>query len=366
MINRENYFDVYAWLNYLQERQVDSMTIKTYWSRIRHLLEWANDCRLTEIYKIKPTFPAFIENLKNRQGGALGAAQFTALCKTARAFLSWARDEYPPRYRKVEKHWIDTIVPPRGRGEESELRERVIYQVEEVIKLATCPVEYLTEKRTRAGAAFLFLSGMRIGAFSTLPIGCVDLEHLKVEQLPSRGVRTKNRKAAITTLLPIPELLQVVREWDNQVRGSLGSECLWYAHMDHHGELTQEQPDQKALTERTHLFNKDLKKLCEKAGIAYKSAHKFRHGHAVYALKRAKTVEQLKAISQNLMHSTVGITDGIYGNLVEDDVHNTIMGLTAGSENERSRISPELEKLIRQFVAQQAGKNTPGSQPERV
>jgi hypothetical protein len=41
-------------------------------------------------------------------------------------------------------------------------------------------------------------------------------------------------------------------------------------------------------------------------------------------------MEQLKAISQNVMHSSVGITDGIYGRLVEDDVHNLITGLSEG------------------------------------
>jgi len=46
------------------------------------------------------------------------------------------------------------------------------------------------------------------------------------------------------------------------------------------------------------------------------------------------------------MHSSIGITDGIYGRLVEDDVHEAILGLgkvaDGGSELELS-----IEKIMR-------------------
>lgn len=54
---------------------------------------------------------------------------------------------------------------------------------------------------------------MRATAFGTLPIKCVDIAARKVSQLPTMGVKTKNRKAAITTLLDIPDLLEVVTDW---------------------------------------------------------------------------------------------------------------------------------------------------------
>jgi site-specific recombinase XerD len=59
----------------------------------------------------------------------------------------------------------------------------------------------------------------------------------------------------------------------------------------------------------------------ERVGLPYHSPHKFRHGHAVYALKMAKKgVFALKAVSQNLMHENLSITDGIYGIMAETDV----------------------------------------------
>ena len=42
------------------------------------------------------------------------------------------------------------------------------------------------------------------------------------------GVRTKNKKHATTFLLPIPELLEVVKDWDREVR-KVNPEGLWFA-----------------------------------------------------------------------------------------------------------------------------------------
>lgn len=63
------------------------------------------------------------------------------------------------------------------------------------------------------------------------------------------------------------------------------------------------------------------------AGVTYQSPHKLRHGHVVYGIKNARSLEELKAISQNVMHSSVVITDKIYGNLVGNDVAEIIARL---------------------------------------
>ncbi len=65
-----------------------------------------------------------------------------------------------------------------------------------------------------------------------------------------------------------------------------------------------------------------------RVGLPYHSPHKFRHGHAVYALKLTQTVGDLKAVSQNLMHANLSITDGVYGILSADDTRERITRLT--------------------------------------
>ena len=82
-----------------------------------------------------------------------------------------------------------------------------------------------------------------------------------------------------------------------------------------------------AYTGRHDTVAKDIQLICNKANVPYLSPHKLRHGHTVYALKRAQNMGQLKAISQNIMHKSVVTTDQIYGRLIHDDVQEIIASL---------------------------------------
>ena len=76
----------------------------------------------------------------------------------------------------------------------------------------------------------------------------------------------------------------------------------------------------KAGEYRASIATRDLKQWLTKVGLLYHSPHKFRHGFAVLALKNAKDIQALKAVSQTLMHSNISITDGGYGILSQIDV----------------------------------------------
>ena len=73
-----------------------------------------------------------------------------------------------------------------------------------------------------------------------------------------------------------------------------------------------------------------LARLCARANIDYHSPHKLRHGHAVYAMGNATTIADFKAVSQNLMHASLGITDRLYGVLQGEDVQTSIRSLSGG------------------------------------
>lgn len=75
------------------------------------------------------------------------------------------------------------------------------------------------------------------------------------------------------------------------------------------------------------------------------SPHKFRHGHAVYALKMARDVSGLKAVSQNLMHENLAITDGIYGVLSSGDVETRTRELVGKNEDDGESELGELLKV---------------------
>lgn len=75
---------------------------------------------------------------------------------------------------------------------------------------------------------------------------------------------------------------------------------------------------------RSDRARKDVYKWLRKNNLTVYSPHKFRHGHAVFMLKRSDTVGELKAASQNMMHSSLQVTDSIYSVLEDKDIKNKI------------------------------------------
>lgn len=70
----------------------------------------------------------------------------------------------------------------------------------------------------------------------------------------------------------------------------------------------------------------------------------------MYALKQAKDVQALKAVSQNLMHSNLSITDGVYGILSESDVRGQIISLGQKIATDQNRDTNQLLPLLMELV----------------
>ena len=326
MINRENYILARAFLVYLDKvNQLDEGSLRMYWQGLKHLLQWADFHTFKYAHKIMPSFPEYLLTARNDRhtddkdaGKQLTAKYMKKVLGEARMFFKWLRIT-ESGYGIITEAWIETLKVRRSADTQSRLLERNYWRLEDVRKITTLNPSCLRERRDRAAFAFLMLSGMRIGAFVTLPADCVNIKTRKIQQLPEKGVQTKNSKAAVTFLLPIADLLEIATEWDTYIHTLKGS-YNWYAPIDHNGDYLLPGLLKGSYTGRAEAFKQGLKQLCELAGIPYKSPHKIRHGHGVYGVKKAKDIAQLKAISQNLMHANIGITDGIYGNLAEDDL----------------------------------------------
>jgi integrase len=266
-------------------------------------------------------------------------------CSLARHFFTWARRALK-EYRLVDQLWIETLRPARF---VETVKKRELYTLDEVMALTRpAPDDRLRDQRDKAAVALLFLSGMRVGAFTTLPAMALDLDSLSVKQWPELGVVTKNGKAATTYLLNIPDLLDIIRSWDNVVRSGSSPTVMWYSRLKYNPAADKVTVDKAtvASVRRSGLVADSLKRLCESEGINYRSPHKLRHGHAVYALKQARTIAELKAVSQNLMHSDLRITDKIYGVLTENDVQGLITGLTRDNSTNQHSVVEMLELLL--------------------
>lgn len=338
LINRRNWSDTRAYLTYRAEvlNAVDG-SLRLYRTHLDHLLRWATDIPFARAADIRPVFPRYIADLKT------SPTYQAKTLETARAFLEWARDRNPDTY--PPKAYRETLRPVKTQPQAIETRE--YYTLEEMLILAAAPVTTLTEQRDRAAACLLFLSGARAAAFCTLPLRAVNLTLYELKQWPLWGVRTKNRKAGTTYLLQNEEvgpLLDIAREWDEIVRRTLPSSAPWYALIDRN--TTAFAKSQVPGQSRTSNLAQHLNALCTRTGVKYKSPHKFRHGFAVYALSLCETMEDFKAVSQNLMHNSMSTTDAIYAKMVNDRVaaRMAILG-----SRKKLREDPEILELFKEF-----------------
>lgn len=321
MIHRQNYLDVKAYLTHKQVvLQRSQKTIRRDWAHLRHVLEWCDEIPFPQAYELRsPVFPAYLV----MQDLSVGSIKHGL--SSTRAFFRFAATEWPQRYKKITPSWINTLVPPRHISNGELLPKRKIYTLDDMMRIADVVPTDLRETRAQAGACMLFISGMRPGALGSIPIYAVNVQSLTLQQLPSLGVKTKNGKAAITYMIPIARLLEIVSAWDAFVRVTLPEQALWYATLKR--DKSAVTATFQAAEGRVQSIEDDLKILCKLAGIPYRSPHQLRHGHAVYGLKRSKDMKTFKAISQNLMHASITTTDTIYSRLLHDDIRDVITNL---------------------------------------
>lgn len=71
----------------------------------------------------------------------------------------------------------------------------------------------------------------------------------------------------------------------------------------------------------------------------------------MYGLKNAKDIGDLKAVSQNLMHSSLNITDGIYGMLSDDNIKQRIDNIGKIPNGESDQSEEKRKKLIMNMIA---------------
>jgi integrase len=321
MINKNNWLLIRKYLEYrLRVDQLCAGSYKLEDVYTRYILEWAGEKSFLKAPTFRPTLPEYLRAARlDGSKKRLSPGYIKKVLATARRFFSWLVDTQTG-YKSIKISWISTIKAKRL----TEIpKQRDAVSLDEIYQIAYAPVDNLVEERIRAAAVFLYLSGMRIGAFVSLPLLAVDIPTRRVTQYPNLGVRTKNEKYAITYLLNIPDLLSIVQAWDDKVRSILPPEGFWFAPFSPDtGEI-----DITAFEIGEHrqtLARKNLVAWMEKTGLKYHSFHKFRHGHIQYGLAHSKTHADFKAVSLNVMHSNIQITDQFYSNIPESEIKDRI------------------------------------------
>lgn len=340
LISRKNWTDCRRYLEYHDEVLHSSPdSVRIYRTALDHWLRWATDVPFLKCPELRPVFPRYLADV-----GGMSVGYQAKTLEIVRAFLEWAQDRFPDAY--PGRSYRDTLRPVDEY--EGSAPNREIVTLEEALALAATPAANLTEERDRAAACMLFLSGARASAFCTLPLLAVNLEIFELRQWPALGVMTKNRKAGTTYLLQTEEvapLLAVVRAWDAQARAALPPTAPWYALIDRTGsEFIAEQTPGRT---RAKNLAEHLQELFQRAGLPYKSPHKFRHGFTVYASSLCYTQDEFKAVSQSLMHETVGTTDKIYSELMNHQVADLMAAIGKRGKRREDRIKELAEELFR-------------------
>lgn len=347
MVSKKNVLLMKKYLDYrLRVDQITEGSVKAEASHMRFVVEWAGETSFKSAENIRPTFPEYLlANSRNEHKKTLSPVYIKKALATARMFFTWLL-ENEPGYKHIKPAWIKKI---RVRRLADIPRTTEYVTLDEMLAIASRPCQSARARRARAGLAFLFLSGMRVGAFVSLPIQAVDIPNRVVYQYPSLGVRTKNRKSSKTFLLAIPELLQVVQDWDNEVRAILPPNGFWFAPLSFQsGEI-----DPNIIEIGKHRFTlarRDFQKWLEHEGLPYHSPHKFRHGHIHYGLQNATTAADMKAVSLNVMHSDIKTTDQFYSSFDGDELKNRITALSkSGKAGDNRDIIEVLEDALRRL-----------------
>ena len=325
MVNRQNYIWVRAYLAHLaNHRQLDPKSVQRYWFYLRHLLLWALEKPLFDVHRIDPSFAHYLSRYKN-DGQSLSHVTMKKIIATTQRLFRWLKSNYQREFRQLPEGWVDTLSAPK---KTVAIHEHSYVSLDYVRQITSLSIESqdLAGHRDQAAAAFLFLSGTRNSAVTSLPISCVNIQGRAIRQDPGAGVRTKNGKSCVTYLLDIPELLLVANSWHDYIASQLPPTAMWYTPVTGSWGNQELSADAPGLNRHVALGRR-LRLLSARAGLPSLSPHKYRHGHAVYALQRAKNMADYKAISQNLMHEDISITDGIYAPLVGHEVEQRIAGL---------------------------------------
>ena len=342
LINRWNYRDTRRYLKYCREvRQNKRRTVEFTRTALDHALRWATSTPFSKAAGLRPTFPQYLASFDTSSNYR------DKLLANTRRFLEYARIHWPDRYESVNLDWIESL---RAKSTPGSVKKRDFYTVERVRAITSLEPQSLTEERDIAAVAMLFLSGMRVGAFVTLPLAAVHFDRVPVmvRQWPKLGIRTKFDKAANTYLLADPELEdihQIAHRWHEKALAAVGKSGMWYTILTRLREFDEVQTPGRY---RGSNFAERLRHLCERANIEYLSPHYLRHGHVVYACKRCSNMADLKAVSQNVMHESLITTDSIYSNMMGDEVAERIANLGTSQTDKKESLLDTLLKAISQ------------------
>ena len=327
-IHPDNYRLRMDFLDYCRAGGMSEAAIQHRSSTLLHLLRCAGDKPLAE-YTVGELKALLLTTRRLRKDGAgLSHERLRKVFEHSRELLEFACVMQGKRFHRIDHRHLrnlklykaQAVTLPQGATQSDD--RRPYYTIEEMEQIAALDLtDDLLLWRAQACACLEYAGGFRIAAVATLPLRAIDLTHLRLQQDPKLGVRTKNAKYGMTMLLDVDGLLAPVRSWHQFLSEIVSDRAMFYNVFDlHHNSTGVLQPtDNPPGKHRAVALADDYPKLCERAGVPYRGSHAFRHGHIVYCARRCKNLADFSALSKNVMHSDLRTTM-LYAQMANDEV----------------------------------------------
>lgn len=298
--------------------------------------------KLMPNHKLKDRLtPETIMEFKDRlrDSDTMGAGTRYDILRHVRDFFAWLSQQqgYRSRIKSTELDYFHANDEERNYRY---CREAPEYPMHEQIRSLCRSIGNATliDKRDQAMVAYLYLSGSRIDAAASTPLGSLNVKKGVVDQSPKKGVRTKFSKQITTFLFPLDNhLMRIVKDWHMELQGmnfgvrdplfpraEVAREGFAYVQSDMLSREPMTASGMRAI----------IKKRFAEAGIQYYHPHTFRHACISEAIQRAKTPEDMKAISQNVGHDHVNYIFNTYGQLPQRTLERCIKNLGEEADDE--------------------------------
>lgn len=256
------------------------------------------------------------------RGKPISVTTIFAYLRHLRKFLTWLSGQKGYKERINHNSIMYLKISKKEEKVATQYIPRKFPAFEDVIKVVnSIKIENEIDQRDKALISFTALTGMRDQAIITLPIGCFDTKRLIINQDPRSGVQTKFSKHIISVVFRFDDnLFQYIMDWVEYLKNKKFSpnDPLFPRNKvkQEGNNLSFETSDsvEPVFWKGTGRIREIFKRRFEEAGLSYYPPHTFRHMAIELALKRCKTAEQVKAVSQNFGHDKVATTFGSYAN----------------------------------------------------
>lgn len=328
--NLENVIIIRKYLDYLKE--ADGAAPSTLGMRTNAIAQFENfiNYKNFKVFNngIAKRFKQHLYDYRKNDGESLSIATVKERFNSIRDFLLWLYNQ--PGYRshiKITDINYLKITRNDQNAITSSSRFKKTPKFDEALALIhSIPSTNEIDRRDRAIISFTILTGIRADTLRSLRLVDVDLLNMTVKLDSIHGVNTKFGKYNEVVILPFKEeLLDIVRLWIKELitdkdfsnKDPLFPMTKMNNTKNHFGFNPTEVKNE--FWKKTGPINKIFKERAAAANLPMYTPHSFRRLNFQYARQFVDSMDELSAISQNLGHTSIEISDSYYGNVSTDE-----------------------------------------------